>query len=213
MLRMAQQRRRAVSSPYDVHPSVPLVQKWLATLREQTGRTLAQWCKLIEAEGPESEKDRRAWLKSEYELGGNTAWSLAERSVGKGFEGSDPDAYLQAAARYVESMYAGAKAALRPIHDSLLEVGRGLGADVRVCPCKTIVPLYRRHVFAQVKPSTRTRIDLGLCLREQRMPARVIETGGEAKGDRITHRIEISSIEDVDADIEFWMRRAYDLDE
>ena len=116
----------------------------------------------------------------------------------KGEEDGDPEAYLKAAARYVEEMYAGPKAALRPIHDRILELAFELGNDVKACPCKTIVPLYRNHVFAQIKPTTRTRIDLGFALGDTKATGRLIDTGGFAKKDRITHRIPISSLADID---------------
>ena len=63
-------------------------------------------------------------------------------------------------------MFSGAKVALRPIYEALLKLGLKLGKDVKVCPCQTIVPFYRDHVFAQIKPTTRTRIDLGFALGE-----------------------------------------------
>ncbi len=85
-------------------------------------------------------------------------------------------------------------------------------ADVKVCPCQTIVPLYRKHVFAQVKPTTRTRIDLGLALKDTKVPKRLIDTGGFAKKDRITHRIEITSLKDIDAEVKKWLKIAYDMD-
>lgn len=89
-----------------------------------------------------------------------------------------------------------------------------MGKDVRVCPCKTIVPFYREHVFAQIKPSTNSRVDLGLALAKHkgRLPKRIIDTGGLAKKDRITHRIEITSVEDIDDEVQRWLRAAYDLD-
>ena len=43
--------------------------------------------------------------------------------------------------------------ALRALHDRIIELGVSLGDDVRICPCKTIVPLYRKHVFAEIKPA------------------------------------------------------------
>lgn len=41
---------------------------------------------------------------------------------------------------------------------------------------------------------------------------RLIDTGGRAKGDRITHRIAITSIADVDSEVKGWLKIAYDLD-
>src|SRR5213075_2968482 len=98
-----------------------------------------------------------------------------------GWENGDPKEYLKAAALYVGAMYGGKKAHLKPVHDRLLEIGRALGNDVKVCPCKTRVPLYRTHVFAEVKPTTLTRIDFGLALGDMKAKGRLIDTGGFAK--------------------------------
>jgi hypothetical protein len=205
-------RAAAEESPYDVHPGVAMVRDWIDKLPEKTGRSLEQWLQLIKQSGPPTEKERRDWLKTEYKFGTNSAWWLAERAEGKGTEDADPKAYLRAAAGYVEAMYAGPKAALRPIHDELLKRARKLGGDVRVCPCQTIVPLYREHVFAQIKPTTRTRIDLGFALGETKPTGRLIDTGGFAKKDRITHRIPLTCVADIDDEVQRWLKVAYDRD-
>lgn len=199
-------------SPYGVHPGVAMVQAAIAKLKEKTGRTLEEWIEFIEKSGPPTEKERREWLKKKHGLGTNYAWWLAERAEGKGWEDGDPEAYLRAAERYVEEMFAGKKAGLRPVYNKLLELGLKLGKDVKACPCKTIVPLYRRHVFAQIKPSTLTRIDFGLALARTKVPKRLLATGGLAKGDRITHRIPIGSLAEIDDEVGRWLRVAYDLD-
>jgi hypothetical protein len=196
---------------YDVHPGVLMMQATIAGLKAKTGRSLEEWLRLVEKSGPPTEKERREWLKANHGLGTNYAWWIAEISVGKGEE-TNPEGYLRAAGQYVEKMFAGPKGALRPIYEALLKTGRKLGKDVRVCPCQTIVPLYRNHVFAQIKPTTRTRIDLGLALKDTRTPARLIDTGGFAKKDRITHRIEITAVSDIDDEVRRWMTKAYEMD-
>lgn len=197
---------------FGVHPSVEMVAKWVATLKHKTGRSVEEWVALTQAEGPAGEKDRRDWLKRGHGLGTNSAWWLAERSVGNGGEADTPEAYLATAERYVEEMFAGPKAALAPLYEALMDTVHVLGADVRACPCKTIVPLYRNHVFAQIKPTTRTRIDFGLALGDRLSTGRLIDTGGFAKKDRITHRIAVSSLNDIDTELKRWLRAAYDLD-
>ena len=204
-------RKQFTTSTYDVHPSLGMYQSSLAALKEKTGRSLAEWVKFVNKEGPATEKERRAWLKEKHGMGMNYAWWIAEQSLGKGDDGS-PETYLKNAESYVEKMYSGAKETLRPIFDELLVLGRSMGADVKVCPCQTIVPLYRKHVFAQIKPTTRTRIDLGLALKDTKVPKRLIDTGGLAKKDRITHRIEITSPKDIDAEVKKWLKIAYDMD-
>lgn len=199
-------------SVYSVHPGVTMTQKWIAELKEKTGRTLDEWLKYIKKAGPRTEEERRMWLKTEHGLGTNTAWWLAERADGKGEESGDPEAYLKAAEQYVEDMFSGGKASLRPIYERLLKVGLSIGKDAKACPCQTIVPLYRSHVFAQIKPTTRTRIDMGFALGDMKATGRLIDTGGFAKKDRITHRIPIMSVEDIDDEVKHWLRVAYDRD-
>ena len=207
---MATAKTQAV---YDVHPGVGMVQKWVAELKEKTGRSLEEWLALVEKEGPKDEKTRREWLKTKHKLGTNSAWWIAERSEGKG-EDDSLGAYLKSAARYVEEQYSGPKEKLRSIFDELLKLGRSMGEDVKVCPCKTIVPLYRDHVFAQIKPTTNSRIDFGFALTHYKgkLPKRLIDTGGLAKKDRITHRIELTSPAQIDAEVKKWLKTAYDLD-
>jgi len=133
-------------------------------------------------------------------------------AVGRGLAGGDADAYLESAERDVEEMYSGGKVKLRPLYDALLKLGLKTGKEAKACPCKTIVPLYRNHVFAQIKPTTQTRIDMGFALGDMKPTGRLIDTGGFAKKDRITHRIPISSKEDIDDEVKHWLKVAYDRD-
>ncbi len=201
-------------SPYSAHPSVAIVQKWIKELTEKTGRSLEEWVALTRDSGPPSEKERREWLKKEHKLGTNSASWIAERAHGKGTDVFDaPETYLKAAAEWVEAQYSCPRAGLRPLYDELLKLGFSLGNDVKACPCRTMVPLYRKHVFAQIKPSTNTRIDLGFALGNTKTPKRLIDTGGYEKKDRITRRIEIKSKADIDDEVKRWLKKAYELDE
>ena len=55
------------------------------------------------------------------------------------------------------------------------------------------MPLYRKHVIAQIKPTTRSRIDFGVALKDTKASGKLIDTGGFAKKDRITHRMALAS--------------------
>jgi len=204
-------RAKRIAAVYSVHPSVAMMQAWVAGLPKKTGRTLDEWVELVQDEGPESERERRAWLKSKHSLGTNAAWWIAERAEGKGTADADPAAYLRAAEGYVDAMFGGRKSVLKPICEKILELARGLGPDVKVCPCKTIIPLYRQHVFAEIKP-TADRIDLGFALGNVKTPDHLVDTGGFEKKDRISHRLTITKLTDIDADVKKWLRYAYDLD-
>ena len=194
--------------PYSVHPGVAQVQKWMKELPEKTGRSLEEWIALTRTSGPPKEKERREWLKKEHKLGTYSAAWIAERLEGKGTEKDSPEAYLKTAAEWVEAQYSGPRAALRPLYEQLLKLGFSLGKDVKACPCKTMVPLYRKDMFAQIKPSTNTRIDLGFALGDMKTPKRLIDTGGYEKKDRITRRIEVRSKADIDDEVTRWLKKA-----
>ncbi len=199
---------------YSPHPSITYVQSVIGGMKAKTGRSLEEWLAHVRRKGPKSEEARREWLKREHGLGTNYARWIAERSVGKGAEDTDPEKYLVVAEKYVEEQYPATKAALRPIYEKLLELGLSLGKDVKACPCKTMVPLFRKHAIAEIKAATRTRIDLGLALGKHagKLSARLLDTGGAKKKDRITHRIALTSPEQLDAEVARWLRRAYELD-
>jgi hypothetical protein len=205
--------KRKTPSIYGIHPGVKMIHDWVAALPEKTGRSFQQWMKLIAQQGPKTERERRDWLKSQHGFGTNQASWLAACSVDKSrWADGDPDAYLAAAEGYVQAMF-GKKPALRPIYEAILHEARTLGTDVKACPCQTIVPLYRNNVFAQVKPSTRTRLDLGFCLRGKPFTARLVDTGGTAKKDRITHRVGLESVAEFDREVKGWLREAYQRDQ
>jgi hypothetical protein len=211
----------ARTSLYGVHPGVAYTQAVLDNLQASSGRSLEAWLAHLRKSGPKGAdaKGAASWLKGQG-LGGTQAALVAARAT----EGTDRHAffeqtaegYLQAAEAYVNALYAGKKAHLRPLHDALLELGLALGNDVMACPCKTFVPLYRQHVIAQIKPTTLTRVDLGLALGDpaavQDASGRLLVTGGFARKDRITHRIEIRSLRDIDGVVKHWLKEAYRRD-
>jgi hypothetical protein len=180
-------------------------------MEKKTGKNFEEWIKIAQKSGLKTEEERRDWLKKKHGMGSNTAWWIAEMSFGKGRDAIDEDAYIKLAPGYVEEMYA-TKANLKPIHDALIDLVRSKFPDVRICPCQTIVPLYRNHVFAQIKPTTKTRIDLGFALGDMKPTGRLIDTGGFAKKDRITHRIPIAEMKEIDAEVKKWLKAAYDRD-
>ena len=197
---------RIGNSPYTLHPAFSMERPWRENLLQRTGKSLEEWVEIVQRDGPATEADRRAWLKSEHGFTTNYAYWVAERSFGRGA----PEQYDPAG--LVETMFSGPKAALRPIYDALLDLGLSMGPDAKACPCETIVPLYRNHVFAQIKPSTNARVDMGFALRDTPVSGRLIDTGGFTKKDRITHRIPISSLAEIDQEVRSWLQKAYEMD-
>lgn len=187
-----------------MHPGFAREAAIIAKFKEKTGKTLEQWVELAKHSGIATSSQRRAWLK-EQGLTSNYALYVEQQADGKGGGANyRPD-------ELVNAIFAGSKEHLRPIYERILAFGLGLGGDVKVCPCATIIPFYRKHVFAQVKAPNRLRLDLGFAFGNMKASGRLIDTGGFAKKDRITHRVEIASPTDFDETVQCWFRRAYEI--
>ncbi len=189
---------------YATHPAYAMQDAIISNLKQKTGKSLEEWIRVVKKSGPSAKKERAQWLKAKHRLGHITVEVIADRVEGKAPQYT-PEAF-------VKGMFAGQKAGLRPIYEQLMKLGMKLGKDVTATPCKTFVPLRRRYVFAQINPSTNTRIDLGLALGKRKTPKRLLDTGGLAKGDRITHRIPLTSVAEIDAEVKRWLKAAYHLD-
>jgi hypothetical protein len=53
---------------------------------------------------------------------------------------------------------------------------------------------------------------LGFALGARKAEGRLIDTGGYAKKDRITHRIPITAVSEIDDEVKKWLRAAYEAD-
>ncbi|MFZ4575021.1 MAG: DUF5655 domain-containing protein [Phycisphaerales bacterium] len=203
-----------IDTRYSVHPSIEKLWSWIPELRQKTGRSLDEWVTLIARHGPGDEKSAHAWLKSEHGIGTNTAGWLAERAFRSGAGGAEDSAegYLLQATADVEAQYSGKKAHLRPIYEALLDACLSLGPAAKACPCKTMVPLFRHNVFAQIKAPAASRVELGLCLRGEPFTDRLLDTGGTKKRDRITHAFRLSSPDEIDRTVLAALKRAFVAD-
>lgn len=171
-----------------------------AGLVRKTGQGLDAWVARARAAGIERHKALVDHLKAEG-LGHGHANSVALRTLGTHAAAIGEDALL-------EAMFAGPKAALRPIYDALVACARTLGDDVTLAPKKGYVSLRRARQFAILQPSTRDRFDLGLNLKGVE-PAGRLELSGSFNA-MVTHRVRLGAASEVDDEVKAWLRAAHD---
>ena len=114
-----------------------------------------------------------------------------------------------AGAEGLDAQYAGAKAALRPIYDRILAIVRGFGDDVESQTRKTYVAFARGKQFAVVQPTTKTRIDIGLKLPGAIAGGRLEPATNTGSGS-MTHKISVTSLDEVDEYVESLLLKAYE---
>jgi hypothetical protein len=197
---------------YDVHPGVEMMQIWTSELPVKTGRTLLQWAELVNNLETKVRKDRIAYLKEKHGLGTNSASHIVEYATDSHSWDGDPAVYLKQAVKYVDGMFGSGKEELRPIFEKLTTAAKKLGKDVKVCPCKTIVPYYRNRVFGQAKPATKTRLELGLVLKDVPFKGLLKKNPRANDKDRIQHIIPLTTPADVTEEVLKWLKTAYDQD-
>jgi len=108
----------------------------------------------------------------------------------------------------VSAQYAGKKASLQPINDHLVDVAQSFGPEVELAPRKTYVGLIRGKMFAVIKASTASRVDLGLKLQDKDGDDRLVPAPGFGSGS-ITHKVALASVEQVDDQVLGWLKEAY----
>jgi hypothetical protein len=193
----------AKAPAYAEHPAVAYQAKVVENLKARTGKSLEEWLQVAKACPQGKPRERLKWFKNNHGLGMTSAMVVLEALTG-------PEDYKPH--DYVEEMFSGKRSALRPLYDTLLETAMKLGKDVTAAPCKTMVPIRRKRVIAQIKPASNTRIDLGLALGDTSAKGILQSTGGLAKGDRITHKITVESPKDITPEVKRWLQEAYRRD-
>jgi predicted transport protein len=171
-------------------------------LEARTGRDLAGWVAIVEASGldPLDQNEVRRWLKTAHGVPQNSQWAIADAAArAAGWERPTVDAY-------VDGQYVGPKAHLRPIYDRLAAELLALGDDVTVEGRSTYTPFVRRRQFAAVAAATRSRVDLGLRFTDPPDDPRLRPATSPGQA---THKVELASVDDVDAAVVRLLTLAY----
>ena len=164
----------------------------------QTGKSVAAWAGLALKQRLGKHNEIVGYLKSKHGLSHSHANHVAKSALKPVATADDPVAYL----------FESGKGDLRPLYDRLVSYAMSLGADVEIAPKKLNVSLRRRRQFALLQPTTRTRLDLGLILPDE-PPGGRLEKAGSFNA-MFTHRIGIARLQDIDAEVQRWVKRAYD---
>lgn len=174
----------------------------LEKLHADTGRTFDEWVALARKTRLRDETALRAWLRDEHGFRSRLGWWIASAALATEL----PD--YEQPEQLVEALYSGRHLALRTLHEALVDEFLGLGGDVLVTSCKTMVPVYRKYVFAQLRPTPKG-VELQLALAGEPASGRVKPTRRSAPGDRMTHLLVVSTASEIDAELKGLLRSAY----
>jgi len=165
---------------------------------EKTGKSLDEWKKVLASKSFAKHSEAVNFLKTDHGVTHGFANTIVTLSKGENEAPED----------LVKAQYQG-KEDLKKIHDELIEVVRKFGNDVTVTPKKGSVSIIRKRQFALIKPATKTRIDLGLKLVGKELTPRLENSG--PFGTMCSHRVQLSNVNQIDNELEGWLKEAYEM--
>jgi hypothetical protein len=169
-------------------------------LEAQTGKSIDEWVKIARDSGETKHMKMLKYLQANYDLTygyANTIASLAREPEGEAPKTGDD---------LVEAQYS-QKANLRPIYDAIIDAVEGFGDDIEISPKKMYVSLRRSKQFALVQPSTKTRVDVGIKIKDFEPTGR-LETAGSWNS-MVTHRVRVTDVDQVNDELIAWLRKGY----
>jgi hypothetical protein len=181
------------------------IQTQLTNIQTKTGQTLDQLRAVMQRSGLTKHGAIRAMFQRDLGLGYGDANMLTRALLAADAEGTTG---VQAAApeNPADSLYTGAKAALRPIHDRLMAEIERLGA-FEIAPKKSYLSLRRKKQFAMIGPATNARVEVGLNMKGVAGTARLNEM---PSGGMCQYKVNLTDVADVDAELLAWITRAYE---
>ena len=173
------------------------LQTMIDNIPEKTGKSLDEWKSVLKAKAFTKHSEAVNFLKKEHQVTHGFANTIVTLSKGENQDSTD----------LVKNQYHG-KESLLPIYENLLKVVKAFGEDVIVTPKKTSVSIIRKKQFALIKPATKTRIDLGLKLKDKPTTDRLGSSG--PFGTMCTHRVQLTAVDQIDSQLIAWLQEAYE---
>ncbi len=175
-------------------------QTMIENLAKNTGKSLDEWIVITRASGLEKHGQMVKFLKTEHGFTHGFANLVAAYA-------RETAAILQNDEDLVEKQYSG-KESLRPIYDALVAAINEFGDDVQIAPKNAYVSLRRNKQFGLVQPTTKTRVDVGINLAGVEADGRLEPSGSFTS--MVSHRVRLSSADEVNDELIGWLRQAYD---
>jgi predicted transport protein len=170
----------------------------LRNLESKTGKSLEQWHTVVKNSKLTDKKSVMDLLKTKYGVGHFQAQKIFECFTGN-------DAYANTA-DFIPSIFNTPylMKAYKKIETSILKMGN----DIRIQPCKTYVPFYRKNQFAVVKVSKDKKIVIGMNLKDNfKHPSFKKTKSGTSK--RINFETRLDKIVDFNNELLSIVKTAY----
>ncbi len=175
-----------------------MAQSMRNNIPEKTGKNQTEWNKIIKNSGLEKHGQIVKMLKTEHGVTHGFANLLSSDFLKGGTSDSGDDLLT---IQYEK------KADLKPIYDKLISEIQKFGSGLEISPKKAYVSLRHKKQFALIQPSTKTRVDVGINLKDTK-PTERLENSGSFNA-MVSHRVRITDVKQVDKELLAWLKSAF----
>jgi len=170
----------------------------LRNLEGKTGKTLEQWISIVKNAEVSDKKSVMDLLKNTYGVGHFQAQKIFESLNGKDMYDNTEE--------FIPSIFNNPELlnAYKKIETTISKFGK----DVRIQPCKTYIPFYRKNQFALIKVAKDNKVIIGLNLSDDFKQNR-FKKSKTVGSDRINYLTTIDTISDFDSEIIEIIKSAY----
>jgi t-SNARE complex subunit (syntaxin) len=177
----------------------------LKNIQTKTGKTLEQLYVIIKKSGLAKHGEIRDMLKKNLDMGHGDANTVVHFYM-KSTEPASAQAKSDSPDAAIDTIYSGAKAHFRPIHDKLMAAINKFG-EFDIAPKKTYVSLRRKKQFAMIGPATNTRFEVGLNMKGVKATARL---NAMPPGGMCQYKVNLTDAKEVDKELIDWIKQAYE---
>lgn len=170
----------------------------IRNLKEKTGKSIEEWIEVLTAENLQEKKEIIAFLKNEKGLGHFQAQKVFEHFKGLDTY-EDPSSFADKIFNTKKSkeLYEFSKS-------KILEIAK----DIRIQPCKTYIPFYKKNQFVILSKAKDDGIFMGIHLPEGQSSPR-FSNASKIGSTRINRQTIIQNKSDFDQEIISVLTEAY----
>lgn len=180
------------------------LQTMIGNMPEKTGKSLDDWHAILKASGLSKHGEFMKLLKGDHGVTHGFANTISQLFLkpellsGKREGGDDADAKMLAGKEGITEIFKAAKSKFE-----------GINGDVEFAYKNAYISLRTpKKQFALLQPSTKTRVDIGLNLKGVE-PEGQVEAAGSWNS-MVSHRVKLTELDQVNADLATWLQKAYD---
>lgn len=170
-------------------------------MKEKTGKTIAEWKVTIQSQNLTKHGEIVKFLKESQGITHGYASTIAMKVL------ESDAASVENTDDLIVNQYKG-KENLKAFYDKIITEINQFGETFEIAPKKAYVSLRRKKQFITLNPASKTRFEIGFNLKGIAAEGKLV---AEKPDGICSHKVNLSTLEDLDQQVIGWIRRAYEI--